>query len=194
MAKETNHTLSEGHRERLREKVILGAKNFDQYLNDKCFKIVCDDDSETIVRFFQNDFKHLSGINSDLNNGDFYDRCLDRTVSTGNILSDQKYDWPTLKSKSDRIAIIHELLYTDAEKTLLLNDLNVHTTVLPVAIRNDELKTCVGFMDSINKARSLRKSGTSKDAKVEKKIIAIYAKRNGDPDFTEIVYEKEDDT
>jgi hypothetical protein len=30
MAKETNHTLSEGHRERLRNKVILGAKNFDQ--------------------------------------------------------------------------------------------------------------------------------------------------------------------
>ena len=194
MAKETNHTLSEGHRERLRNKVILGAKNFDQYLNDKCFKIICDDNSETVVRFFQNDFNHLCGIKSDLNNGDFYARCLDSTVSIGNILPDQKYDWPTLKSKSNRIAIIHELIYTDAEKTLLLNDLNVRTTVLPVAIRNDKLKTCVGFMDSINKARSLRKSGTSKDSKVEKTIIAIYAKRNSDPDFSELVYKKADNT
>ena len=90
--------------------------------------------------------------------------------------------------------MLNELLYTDAEKTLLLNDLKVHTTVLPVAIRNDELKTCVGFMDSINKARSLRKSGTSQDAKVEKKIMAIYAKRNGDPDFSELVYKKTDNT
>ena len=194
MAKETTHTLSEGHKQRLREKLILGAKNFDQYLNDKCFKIICDDGSETVVRFFQNDFKHLSGINSDLNNSDFYGRCLNSTIGSGNILSDQKYDWPTLKSKSNRIAIIHELLYTDAEKTFLLNHLKVHTTVLPVAIRNDELKTCVGFMDSINKARSLRKSGTSQDAKVEKKIMAIYAKRNGDPDFSELVYKKTDNT
>lgn len=189
MAKGTKNTLTEGQKERLRTKIIQGAKNFDTYLNDKCFKIVCADNSETLVRFFQYDFKHLSGINSDLSNHDFYDKCLHSTISSGNILTEQKYNWSTLKSKADRIEIIHDLLYTDAEKTLLLNDLTVHTAVLPVAIRNDHLKTCVGFMNSINKARSLRKASTSQGAKVEKKIIAIYARKNGTPDFSEVVYE-----
>ena len=190
MAKNATYELSEGQKERLRTKVIQGAKNFDMYLNDKCFKIICADQSETIVRFFQCDFMHLSGIQSDLNTGDFYDKCLHSTISTGNMLTNQKYNWSTLKSKSDRIENIHDLLYTNAEKTLLLNDLTVHTTNLPVAIRNDNLKTCVGFMTNLNKARSLRKSSTSQGAKEEKEIIAIYGKKNGEKVFSEIVYEK----
>ena len=193
MTSRAKYALSEGQKERLRTKVIQGAINFDAYLNDKCFRIECDDGSNTIVRFFQCDFMHLSGIQSNLNAGDFYDKCLHRTISTGNILTDQKYNWSTLKSKSDRIEIIHDLLYTDADKTLLLNDLSVHTAVLPVAIRNDNLKTCVGFMTNLNKARSLRKASTSQGAKEEKEIVAIYAKKNGEDDFTEVVYEKNTD-
>ena len=193
MASRAKYALSEGQKERLRTKVIQGAINFDAYLNDKCFRIECDDGSNTTVRFFQRDFMHLSGIQSNLNDGDFYDKCLHKTISTGNILTDQKYNWSTLKSKSDRIEIIHDLLYTDADKTLLLNDLSVHTAVLPVAIRNDNLKTCVGFMTNLNKARSLRKASTSQGAKEEKEIVAIYAKKNGEDDFTEVVYEKNTD-
>ena len=190
MAKETKNVLNDGQKERLRNKIIQGAKNFDTYLNDRCFKIVCEDDSETIVRFFQRDFKHLTGLKSNLSTKDFYDKCLNSTISTGNIDTDQKYNWSTLKSKSDRIEIIHELLYTDADKTLLLNDLTTRTGTLPVAIRNDDRKACVGFMDPINRARSLRKASTSQGAKEEKTIIAIYEKKNGDSEFTDIIYEK----
>ena len=194
MSKGTEYTLTDGQKERLRNKIILGAKNFDTYLNDRCFKIVCEDNSETIVRFFQRDFQHLTGLRSNLSTKDFYDKCLNRTISTGNIDSNQKYNWSTLKSKSDRIEIIHELLYTDADKTLLLNDLTVRTGNLPVAIRNDERKTCVGFMDTINRARSLRKSSTSQNTKEEKTIIAIYGKKNGDVEFADVIYEKKNTT
>ena len=45
-------------------------------------------------------------------------------------------------------------------------------------------------MTNLNKARSLRKASTSQGAKEEKTIIAIYAKKNGEEDFTEVVYEK----
>lgn len=195
MAKSTTtkkHQLTEGHKLRLHEKIIQGAKNFENYLNDKCFKIECEDKSETIVRFFQGDFKHLTGIESDLNDDDFYDKCLHHQIGTGNILTEQKYDWATLKGKSNRIESIHKLLYEEAEKTLLLNDLKVNTTVFPVAIRNDSTKSCVGFVSDIHKARSLRKSNSSKNAITEKKIIAIYGKKNGEQEFSEIVYEKKD--
>lgn len=185
------HQLSEGHKLKLQEKIKQGANNYEKYLNDKCFKIVCEDGTETIVRFFQGDFKHLTGIESDLDDDEFYDKCLNGYISTGNILTEQKYDWSTLKGKANRIENIHKLLYENAEKTLLLNELKVNTTVFPVAIRNDSMKSCVGFVGNINKARSLRKSNSSKNANSEKEIVAIYGKINGQQEFSEIVYKKE---
>ena len=184
------HPLSEGHKLKLQEKITKGAKNFEKYLNNKCFKIVCEDGTETVVRFFQSDFKHLTGIESDLDDNDFYNKCLNDHISTGNILTDQKYDWSTLKGKSNRIEFLHNLLYEDAEKTLLLNELKVKTTVFPVAIRNDGSKSCVGFVSNINKARSLRKSNSSKDVLSEKNIVAVYGKKNGEQEFSEVVYQK----
>lgn len=184
------HTLTEGNKERLKIKLIQGAKNFETFLNNKCFRVVCEDNSETIIRFFQGDFKHLTGIESDLDDDEFYNKCVDGLIDIGNILSSQKYDWSTLRGKSNRIENIHKLLYEDASKTLLLNGLKAHTTVFPVAIRNDNTNSCVGFVSNINKARSLRKASSSKNSDAEKEIIAIYGKKNGEQEFSEIVYEK----
>ncbi len=186
-----SYQLTEGNKRRLRNAIVQGAKNYDKYLNDKCFKIICEDGTHTEVRFFQGDFKHLTGIDSDLNENDFYEKCCNDLISTGNILTNQFYDWSTLKGKSNRIASIHELLYKDAEKTLLINDLITHTYVFPVAIRNDEINTCVGFASNINKARSLRKAGTSKNTRAEKTIVTILGRKNGTTQYDEIVYMKD---
>ena len=62
----------------------------------------------------------------------------------------------------------------------------------PVAIRNDSTNSCVAFVTKINKARSLRKARSSHNTKTEKKIVAIYAKKNGEQEFSEIVYEKKE--
>ena len=186
-----SYQLTEGNKTRLREKIVQGAKNYDKYLNNKCFKIICEDGIHTEVRFFQDDFKHLTGIESDLNESDFYAKCCKDLISTGNILTNQSYDWSTLRGKSNRIASIHELLYKDAKKTLLINGLITHTYVFPVAIRNDEINSCVGFVSNINKARSLRKAGTSKNTQTEKTIIAILGRKNGNSIYDEIVYMKD---
>lgn len=37
--------LSEGHKEKLRNQIITGAQNYDKFLLNKVFKIVCDDNS-----------------------------------------------------------------------------------------------------------------------------------------------------
>lgn len=72
-----------------------------------------------------------------------------------------------------------------------MNQLKTHTMIFPVAIRNDSENICVGFVDDINKARSLRNANNSHDADTEKQIIAILAKKNGNEKFEEIVYIKE---
>lgn len=184
------NTLSEGQKLRLKSKIVKGAENYKNYLENKSFLIICEDGTEEIVRFFQIDFKHLTGLKSRLGDINFYNNCVNKTISTGNIDTQQKYNWATLKSKSDRIENIHELLYKDAEKTLLLDELVTNTYTFPVAIRNDEINTCVGFAGTVNKARSLRKAHSSKKTKKELKIIAIFGKKNGDSIFDEFVYVK----
>ncbi|RHJ59950.1 hypothetical protein DW116_10490 [[Ruminococcus] lactaris] len=117
-------------------------------------------------------------------------KCKQGIISTGNIRTDQKYDWSTLRGKANRIECIHELLYQNAEKTLLLNGLITHTYVFPVAIRNDALNSCIGFAGNINKARSLRKAGTSRNTAVEKEIVAIWGRADGSSAYDECVYIK----
>lgn len=129
--------------------------------------------------------------NSDLGDTEFYDKCKHGNISTGNIDTYQKYDWSTLRKKTKKIEHFHELLYSKADKSLLLNQLKTLTTVFPVAIRNDEENICVGFVDDIHKARSLRNAKNSRDADSEKQIIAILGKKNGSEIFEEKVYVKE---
>lgn len=185
------NNLSEGRKERIRDKIILGAKNYKQYLCDKTFRILCEDGTEKEVRFFGADFQHLTGVKSDLNDERFFDNCRLGTIDKGNILTNQKYNWSTLKRKSDRIVNIHGLLYENNDKTLLLEEFEAKSCVFPVAIKNNEMDTCVGFTSDINKARSLRNAISASKCKDEKKIVFIAAKKNGEEKFTELVYSAE---
>ena len=81
----------------------------------------------------------------------------------------------------------------DADKTLLINGLITHTYIFPYAIRNDEINSCVGFVGDVNKARSLRKVGTSKNVQEEKIIITILGKINGCKLYNENVYMRNKD-
>ena len=89
--------LSENMKRRLRNYIISGARNYNKYLADKVFKIVCEDGDTVEIRFFISDFKHLTGLYSDLKNNEFYKECIHGTISIGNINTKQKYDWNTLR-------------------------------------------------------------------------------------------------
>ena len=181
-------TLTEGHKEKLRNQIIIGARNYKKYLMNKVFLIVCEDGLEYEVRFFKGDYKHLTGIISNLNDDDFFEYCVNAKIDKGNIDTNQKYDWGTLKKKGRIIQSIQDLLYKDDQKTLLLEALDTNTYVFPVALKDIANDICVGFVSHIHKARSLRRAKNSNNAKAEKKVIAILAKRNGAAVFNELVY------
>ena len=180
--------LTDNKKEELKRQIIAGAKNYDQYLLNKVFKIVCEDGTAIDIRFFQNDFKHLTGLYSNLSDGKFFKFCRDGIIDIGNIETVQKYNWSTLKGKGQRISHIHEMLYQDGNLTLLLECLKTNTYPYPYAIRNDVNDICVCFVDTANKAKSLRKAHNSTDAKVVKHICSIFAKKTSDKKYSEIVY------
>lgn len=71
--------------------------------------------------------------------------------------------------------------------------INLHTNTgdYPVAIRNKDIETCVGFRDKIHRARTLRKYANSADSDAEKEIIAIVSRKAGESVYDEMVYLKE---
>lgn len=172
--------LSENMKRRLRNYIISGARNYNKYLADKVFKIVCEDGDTVEIRFFISDFKHLTGLYSDLKNNEFYKECIHGTISIGNINTKQKYDWNTLRTKCRFIENIHELLYKDCQKVLVLKMLDTKTVVFPYAVKNLSNNICVGFVSDINKARSLFQS--------EKNIIAIFAKNSDQLKYHQLIY------
>ena len=43
MSIQNMHSLSAGHKAKLRKQLIVGARNYNKYLANKIFKIICDD-------------------------------------------------------------------------------------------------------------------------------------------------------
>ena len=81
-----------------------------------------------------------------------------------------------MRIKGNYIEKIHELLYKNGKKTLLLESLVTHTYVFPYAVLNHDNNMCVGFVSNINRARSLRKASSSLNAAMTKRISAVFAK------------------
>ena len=179
--------INENKRRRLRECIIKGAGNYAHYLIDKDFLILCEDGEEYIVHFLKGDFKHLTGVTTDLSDIDFYKSSIKCTLDIGNINENQKYNWATLKSKVKRISYIHRILYDNIQDSLFLINLHTNTRDYPIAIKNTNIDACIGFVEN-NNARTLRKYGSSNDADSQKKILMILAKRRKESLYEEIVY------
>lgn len=188
MSTRNMNLLSVGYKIKLRKQIVAGARNYNKYLVNKVFKLVCEDGTEVDLRFFTSDFKHMTGLYSNLNDNLFYENCVSGRIDLGNINNKQKYNWATLRTKGRNIERIHELLYTNCRKTLLLEFLDTHTLVFPYAVKNLANNMCVGFVSNVNRARSLRKASSSINAKSEKSIIAIFAKSSERDKYHELVY------
>lgn len=177
-----------GYKSKLRHQIILGARNYRKYLVGKVFRIVCEDGTNIDIRFFPSDFKHLTGLCSNLNNISFYRNCISGSIDVGNISSEQKYNWSTLKTKCRFIEHIHEVLYKDGQRVLVTRFLDTHTFVFPYAVKNEANNICIGFVDDICRAHSLRKASTSMKFASKQNIIAIFAKDVSSERFHELVY------
>lgn len=184
----STYLINEGKKKKLRQNAINGASQYAHYLMDKVFFVICEDGTEYELRFLKSDFRHLTGIDSNLDDDTFFYNCKYRILDTGNINSYQSYNWQTLNSKSKRIANIHRILYDNIQGALFMINLHTNTRKFPVAIKNTNIDTCIGFVDNNNKARTLRKYSSSNNADEQKKIYLIIAKKQNESTFDELVY------
>lgn len=186
--------ISENNRKKLRKSAIEGASLYGHYLMDKVFLVLCEDGKEYTLRFLKSDYRHLTGISSNLTDDVFFDNCKSRQLDIGNINEYQKYNWDTLKSKGKRISQIHRIIYDNVTNALFMINLHTNTRTFPVAIKNKNIDTCIGFVDNNNKARTLRKYNSSNNADEQKKIFLIVAKRQNEILYSELIYTSEIDS
>lgn len=182
------YTIPYDKRQFLKDKIIKGARLYKKHLMDKDFLIVCEDGSSSVVKFFKADFLHLTGVKTNLTEDGFFDNSVGDTLDVANISEQQKYNWNTLKSKAIRIEKIHKILYENVKNTLFMINLKTNTKVFPVAIKNSNADTCIGFVGNINKARTLRKYSSSNNADAQKRILAIFEKKQTAQKYNKLVY------
>lgn len=184
----TKNHITISQRKKLRENVIKGASCYAHYLIDKVFLVVCEDGNSYEIRFFKTDYRHLTGIDSNLDDDTFFDNCKSRRLDIGNINEYQKYNWSTLKSKAQRTSQIHRLLYDNIQNALFMINLHTNTRDFPVALKNTNINACIGFVDNNNKARTLRKYNSSNNADKQKLIYLIVARKQDETLYSELVY------
>lgn len=182
------YTLNDGQREKLRASASVGAVDYKNYLVGKDFLIICADGTVKTIQFLAADFRHLTGIKSDLDDNTFFINACKNELDIGNILVCQKYNWHTLNKKKKRIEQIHKLIYANIDKALFLINLRTTTRTYPVAIKNSNIDACIGFVDNNNKAKTLRTYNSSQKADEEKEISVILKKEKADTVFKDVVY------
>lgn len=182
------YEIADNKKEQIRNKVITGAQKYKNYLVGKEFLVICEDFTECIVRFYANDFIHLTGLLSNLSDDDFFNNCCNSALSTGNIETLQKYNWRTLKNKFNRIENIDQIMYGNFLNSKFITNLHTNTATFPVAISNFDIDACIGFNTSYNKARTLRKQSNSTTYDSCKNIIAVFAKQPNVEQYNEKIF------
>lgn len=176
------HSLSESKKKRIIRDIIMGSRLYAKFLVPHDFLIVTSDGKYNEVRFHKEDFAHLVGVRSYLNDLDFYKNCIKGTIAENNIKDQQHYDFGTIRKKIMRITKIHKIIYADAQTNLVLVNLHTKTHNFPLAIENAHDKMVVAFIGKDLHARSLRNNNqTNVDEKNSKSKYSncIYLKNYG---------------
>lgn len=176
------HSLSESKKKRIIRDIIMGSRLYAKFLVPHDFLIVTSDGKYNEVRFHKEDFAHLVGVRSYLNDLDFYKNCIKGTIAENNIKDQQHYDFGTIRKKIMRITKIHKIIYADAQTNLVLVHLHTKTQDFPLAIENTHDKMVVAFIGKDLHARSLRNNNqTNVDEKNSKSKYSncIYLKNYG---------------
>lgn len=176
------HSLSESKKNRIIRDIIMGSRLYAKFLVPHDFLIVTSDGKYNEVRFHKEDFAHLVGVRSYLNDLDFYKNCIKGTIAENNIKDQQHYDFGTIRKKIMRITKIHKIIYADAQTNLVLVHLHTKTQDFPLAIENTHDKMVVAFIGKDLHARSLRNNNqTNVDEKNSKSKYSncIYLKNYG---------------
>lgn len=168
--------------------ITRAALNYKAYLQGKQFLIVYQEKSEikTVqIEFYDIHFKHLTGVDTKLSAKSFYERCISHRLSVKDFNIDKS---GKTQQKLEVLPYLHELLYNNCMIGSFINS--------GICIRadyfvgNTKAVLSVGFRAGkrIDFPVTLYKEDVRKLSQPTNRVLAIFAKRNQEHDYTKCTY------
>lgn len=182
--------LSSNDRKKIYRELLMVANHY-YFLYRKKY-LVIDEELHTIgVSFTLKDFAHLTGIDFNFNEYDFYPLYLNGHLRENNINLNQKYSKRTIKQKLKNIMTLHEIFAGTYGEHLLLKKVNTSTRNYPYGIVSLECVVCLDKKPTYHGV-SIRNTKQTKNFDDITSIVEIWVKETNDLTFENNVYIKSD--
>lgn len=170
------------------EIVVKAAENYRTYLQDKVFLIVYQEKGITKtaqVEFRDNHFKHLTGIDTKLTAGRFYEKCINHKLSQNDIEIDKI---GKIQQKLTVLPFLHELLYGNCMIGSFIN--SGICIKADYFVGNTKAILSVGFRygKKADYPVTLYKEDVRKLSQPTNKVLAIFVRDYNQQSYSECTY------
>lgn len=168
--------------------ITTAAKNYKEYLQDKHFLIVYQENKEiktAEVAFRDNHFLHLTGVKTKLSAQRFYEKCISHKLSVSEFELDKN---GKTQQKLSVLPFLHELLYHNCMIGSFINS-GIYIRA-DYFVGNTKAVLSVGFRfgKRVDFPVTLYKEDVRKLSQPTNKVLAIFVKKYQEPNYTKCTY------
>lgn len=190
--------ITEDKKLNIRTDIINGIEKYKEKLAGKYFLYIFDGRYIEIY-FGRDNFKHLTGVKSNLNAEDFYSKAEDKILTTSQFGFNKEHPYRNAKKKCSRLIDLHKLIYED---TILLE--NLKTDSYKFSFGTTNLDFTIGFSERtkmkngkeitiphqyIPRTLRIKDDGFEKSENVYE-VDFIFSKDNDDKLYNELTFGK----
>jgi hypothetical protein len=134
------------NKKKIRKNIINAAHVFKKKMSGRYVLYVFDDNSYIEVSYRKSSFAHLTGVKSDLNAFDFYNRAISSKLTFENFSFDSKrHPYDLAKKKTSRLSEIDKFISSDL---IVLREVTTETITYKFGLTDTDLTLC--FVENID--------------------------------------------
>ncbi len=172
------------------EILLKSSDLFKENLMDKMFLFILSDKQGNVkpfeVRFHKSNFKHLSGVKTELSATDFFNRCINRR------LSEKDFEFANDGTTVLKLLVLPSLMTKNLGKANSVGDYNNSRPKLYTRKIAGSMKGCIGFKIDNTSGDYVPNTLLNEDIRNvttdNLRIIATFRKYKNDKQYTECVY------
>ena len=177
----------------LKKDIIEASKLYKDWFVGKTFMYVFEN-KHIQVTYRIKDFKHLTGVASNIGSKDFYKHSIDEVLSENNIINSSRYPFNLARKKVTALLNFKRLIEVDL---LMLEEITTNSTSYKFGVSDLEFTLClINPTDKngnvINNdyfvPQSLRVEDSVSRSKNAYEVNFIFVKENNDSFYTKLLY------
>lgn len=128
------------NKNKVRKNIISSSLVFRNKLSGKYVLYVFDDNTYIEVFYRKNSFSHLTGVKTNLNAFEFYNKAVSKKLTFAQFSFDKKsHPYDLAKKKTDRLSEIDKFISTDL---IVLRDFSTENAIYKFSLTDTDLTLC----------------------------------------------------